>query len=87
MLIELFIAARLNSAANSLRRLQPDIFDTNARTVDAVERGLDRLYYRIHKKKFEKMRIEEQLGEVPKTPREFQIPSEDDPYHGSHLWI
>jgi hypothetical protein len=67
--------------------LEPDTFDINDRTVDAVERGLDRLYYRIHKKRFDKMRIEEQLGEIPKTPREFNVPPEDDPYHGSHLWI
>jgi hypothetical protein len=77
MLIELFIASRLSRAADSLRKLEPDTFDTNAKTVDAVERGLDRLYYRIHKKKFEKMRMEEQLGEIPRTPREVDIPSED----------
>ena len=77
MLIELFIASRLSRSADSLRKLEPDTFDTNARTVDAVGRGLDRLYYRIHKKKFEKMRIEEQLGEIPTTPREVDMPFEN----------
>lgn len=55
MLIELFIAARVNDAANSLRRLE--LNDANERTAEAVERGLERLYYRIHKKRIEKEQL------------------------------
>lgn len=87
MLIELFIASRVNRAADSLRKMEPDTFDVNGMTADALERGLDRLYYRIHKKKFDQARIQEQLGEVPTTPRQVDIPSDDDPYNSSQLWI
>lgn len=62
MLIELFIAARVNDAANSLRRLEPN--DANERTAEAVERGLERLYYRIHKKRIEKEQLN---GKVSKA--------------------
>lgn len=63
MLLGLFIAARLNSAANSLRKMEPETFDVNGMTADALDRGLDRLYYRIHKKKIDQMLIDEQLNE------------------------
>lgn len=62
MLIGLYIAARLNSAANSLRKLEPDMTDANDLTVAALDKALDRLYYRIHKKKIDQMLIDEQMN-------------------------
>lgn len=63
MLLGLFIAARLDRAAKSLRLLEPEMTDANARTADALSNAIDRLYFRIHKKKFDQMRIDEQLNE------------------------
>lgn len=72
MLIELFIAARLNSAANSLRRIEE---------ADKYHGGIDRFESLLafgRKRRMEMERIKEQLGEIPKTPRESNISPEDD---------
>lgn len=72
MLIELFIASRVNKAANSLRRIAEQ--DDYHSGIDAFERFLAS----GRKKRLEMERIKEQLGEVPKTPREFHVPHEDE---------
>jgi hypothetical protein len=81
MLIELFIASRVNKAADSLRRIAEE--DDYHSGIDAFERLL--AYGR--RKRMDKIRIQEQLGEMPTTPRQVDIPSDDDPYNSSQLWI
>jgi hypothetical protein len=70
MLIGLLIAAQLDRANKSLRLLEPEMTGVNDMTAHALSNAIDRLYYRIHKKKFDQMRIDEQLHSGGPTPPE-----------------
>jgi hypothetical protein len=84
MLIALYIASQVSKAADSLRRIEEGDEWEHQNGINRVGRILD---YKNNKKRIDKELIEEQLGEIPKTPREVHIPSEDDPYHESQMWI
>ena len=71
MLIELFIASRVNKAADSLRRIQEsnDEYYSHCECCDSDNgvNGFDRLLAWLDKKAADKMRIEEQLQGKKRT--------------------